>query len=527
MVASEYSVRSGDLNFDKFVNYLGSVETGKPLMNDLNGRTLTSRQFAMRARQFAGGVTSLGIEKGSRIAILGLNSFEYVEVMVGSILAGMITVPLNIRWSPKEFLYAIDHSQINTIVYDDTFAPMVDGIKENAGSLVNFIHISEGDVGEGVIRYESLLDAPCELELARDVSTECFMSYTGGTTGFPKGVVHTHESMMSCANILATNGCPTLQGTSMVVMPIFHLSGYGPIFARLLQNRPTVIVPMFRPDLVVAAVKKFDVSSFLLAPIMFQMLINAPEFEPKDFENVAQVVYGASPISEALLKLVQKNFPKTDLTQAYGMTEAGAGVYLWPQFHAGELARPGAAGQASSPLLDVRVEDDDGNELPANSIGEVVFYTPSIMSRYYNAPEQTAAAIRNGGYRTGDVGMKDDFGVLFLKDRLKDMIITGAENVYTAEVESAISLHPDVAMVAVIGIPSETYGEAVHAVIVPREGTAPTFEEIRNHAKERIAGYKCPRSISLADELPLSAMNKVLKNKLREKFWENHNREIA
>ncbi len=149
------------------------------------------------------------------------------------------------------------------------------------------------------------------------------------------------------------------------------------------------------------------------------------------------------------------------------------------------------------------------------------------MCRYYDAPEQTAAVLKNGGYRTGDVGMLDEMGILSLKDRKKDMIITGAENVYTAEVESAISTHPDVSMVAVIGIPDETYGEAVHAVIVPKEGKEPTFEEIRAHTKERIAGYKCPRSISLVEELPLSAMNKVLKNKLREPFWEKHDREIA
>ncbi|GHB17017.1 putative long-chain-fatty-acid CoA ligase [Pseudovibrio japonicus] len=527
MVVNQNSAQSGGMNFDKLVNYLGSVEMGRPLLNDLSGRTLTSKQFAMRARQFAKGLETLGVEKGSRVALLSLNSFEYAEAMVGAILADMIFVPLNIRWSAQELLYAIDHSQMNTIVYDDTFAPMVNAIKEQAGSLKHFIHIGQSDVDEGVSRYESLLEEPCELQLGRDVNTECFMSYTGGTTGFPKGVVHTHQSMLSCANILAINGTPTLPGAAMIVMPLFHLSGYGPILSRLLQNRPLVIVPMFRPDLIVAAVKTFDVTSFFMAPVMFQMLINAPEFNSEDFEDVTQISYGASPISEALLKLVQESFPKTGLTQAYGMTEAGAGVFLWPQFHSGEYARISAAGQASSPLLDVRVEDEEGNELPPNCVGELVFYTPSIMSRYYNAPEQTAAAIRNGGYRTGDVGLKDEFGVLFLKDRLKDMIITGGENVYTAEVESAISLHPDVAMVAVIGIPDETYGEAVHAVIVPREGTAPTFEDIRSHVKGRIAGYKCPRSISLVDELPLSAMNKVLKNKLREKFWENHDREIA
>ncbi|KZK87685.1 Long-chain-fatty-acid--CoA ligase FadD13 [Pseudovibrio sp. W64] len=527
MVGTHTGVPAGAMNFDMLVNHLQKVDTGIPLFKDLGGRAFSNPQFAKRTRQFAKGLQDLGHEPGARVAILSLNSAEYVEAMIGTMIAGMISVPLNIRWSAEEMLYAIGHSSMEAIVYDDTFSPMVAAIKERADSLKHFIHVGEKEQPEGTKAYADCLSVPIALELGRDVETECFMSYTGGTTGFPKGVVHTHSSMLASANIVAANGVPYHDRPALLVMPLFHLSGYGLLLARLIQNKPSLIVPMFRPDIVVAAVKNFDVSSFLMAPAMFQMLMHAPEFNSEDFLRVSQLYYGASPISEALLKLIQEKFPKTDLMQVYGMTEAGAATFLARQFHEGELMRFGAAGQAASPLIQLRIEDEDGNELPSNTIGEVVLYSPAVMKRYYNAPDQTAAVLRNGGYRTGDVGMVDDMGILSLKDRLKDMIITGAENVYTAEVESAISTHPDVSMVAVIGIPDETYGEAVHAVIVPKEGKTPTFEEIRAHTKERIAGYKCPRSMSLVEELPLSAMNKVLKNKLREPFWEDQNREIA
>lgn len=527
MVGTHTGVPAGAMNFDMLVNHLQKVDTGIPLFKDLGGRAFSNPQFAKRTRQFAKGLQDLGLEPGARVAILSLNSTEYVEAMIGTMIAGMISVPLNIRWSAEEMLYAIGHSSMEAIVYDDTFSPMVAAIKERADSLKHFIHVGEKDQPEGTTAYADCLSEPIALELGRDVETECFMSYTGGTTGFPKGVVHTHSSMLASANLVAANGVPYHDRPALLVMPLFHLSGYGLLLARLIQNKPSLVVPMFRPDIVVAAVKSFDVSSFLMAPAMFQMLMHAPEFNSEDFLRVSQLYYGASPISEALLKLIQENFPKTDLMQVYGMTEAGAATFLAKQFHEGELMRFGAAGQAASPLIQLRIEDEDGNELPANTIGEVVLYSPAVMKRYYNAPDQTAAVMRNGGYRTGDVGMVDDMGILSLKDRLKDMIITGAENVYTAEVESAISMHPDVSMVAVIGIPDETYGEAVHAVIVPKEGKEPTFEEIRAHTKERIAGYKCPRSMSLVEELPLSAMNKVLKNKLREPFWEDQSREIA
>ncbi|MEP4702737.1 MAG: AMP-binding protein, partial [Parasphingorhabdus sp.] len=268
---------------------------------------------------------------------------------------------------------------------------------------------------------------------------------------------------------------------------------------------------------IIAAVTKFGVNELGFAPTMMQMLMEDEAFNAKDFKSVSRVLYGSSPISAGLMAQLKKNFPKAGFVQAYGMTEAGICVFLAPQFHIGDLARIDAAGQPGAPSVRICIEDENGNEVPQGESGEIVFYSPSVMAEYQNNPSATAEAKRNGGLRSGDIGYLDDMGVLFVKDRMKDMIITGGENVYSVEVESAVSTHPDVAMVAVIGIPDEKWGETVHAVIVPAGDKEPKLEDIQTHVKDQIAGYKSPRSISVVKELPLSPMNKVLKHELRNR----------
>lgn len=515
------------MNLDMLAAHLDNSVTGFNLLTETTDRAQTAQEFVLRSRKLAGGLQGLGLEQGARVAILSLNSLEYVEGMLGTMLAGMVTVPLNIRWSPAELIYALDHSGIEAILFDDVFAPAVAAIKDQAKTLKVSIYAGQKEAPEGSIAYESLLGDPVDLQLDRDPETDCLISYTGGTTGFPKGVVHTHRSLLASSLIQASNNFPIATRTYINVMPLFHIAGFGLLFSRLLQNQPMVLMPAFRPDLIGALIKKYNIGSIGMAPVMIQMYLNDPAFNAEDFSGLEQQIYGASPISKGLLDQFLETLPHVQMTQAYGMTEAGIGIFLGHQFHTGPLANPAAAGQSGSPMLRIAIEDDNGTALPAGEVGEIVLYSPGIMSRYYNDPEQTAEVRRNGGYRTGDVGVLDENGVLSLKDRAKDMIISGGENVYSAEVESALSTHPEIAQVAVIGIPDEQFGEAVHAVIVPAEGKEPSFDDVRAYAHDKIAGYKCPRSISLIDALPLSAMNKVLKNELRAPFWEGHDRGIS
>ncbi|MEN8658212.1 MAG: AMP-binding protein [Marivita sp.] len=508
------------MNIDKIIIHLARTDEGNPLFADLAGRSLSAPSFANRVRQMVSGLRRLGLKPGAKVALLALNSIEYAETICGTICAGMVTVPLNIRWSPKELAFAIEDAGVEALIVDDNFLPTVPTIQSLTRQIKIVAHIGLADTPHSAVKYEELFDSYADLDPDRNPATECLISYTGGTTGFPKGVVHTHASLLASAGNMAINGTPSKGATYLIGVPMFHISGFGFLFARLLQNETLAIVPLFRPDLVIAAVKSLKVDEIGLVPTMLQMLMADPDFDAKDFQNIKRIYYGASPITEALLTQVMDAFKGAEMVQLYGMTEVGVICFLGPQFHCGPLARLAAAGQ-EGPLARIQIEDENGNEVANGEAGEVVIYGTSVMARYHDRPEQTEEAIRNGGLRSGDVGYKDELGVIFLLDRVKDMIVSGGENVYSAEVENAIASHPDVALVAVIAIPDEKFGEAVHAVIVAKNGREPTFESIREHAKEMISGYKCPRSIELIDEMPLSAMNKVLKTELRKPHWKS------
>lgn len=265
------------------------------------------------------------------------------------------------------------------------------------------------------------------------------------------------------------------------------------------------------------AIGNHHVTDVLLVPTMIQMLIDHSDSAGFDLTSLRHLIYGASPISEALVDRAQKAFPNTGLAQAYGMTElAPAATFLSAADH-DNPALQRSAGRAL-PHVEVRVVDPNGDEVPAGEIGEVIVRGDNVMLGYWNRPAETAATVRDGWMHTGDVARMDEQGYLFIIDRLKDMIITGGENVYSAEVENALAGHPTVAASAVIGVPDDQWGERVHAVIVSRPGSNPTEESIREHCRELIAGYKVPRSMEFVTELPVSGAGKVLKRELRERY---------
>ncbi|MCX7567911.1 AMP-binding protein [Sulfitobacter sp. F26169L] len=500
---------------DHLFDYVERGDSGQPAFQDLSGRSLSGPEFSRLTRRTAAGLKALGATSGAGVAILGLNSVETFQTLCASGIAGLVAVPLNLRWSPDELVYAIEDAGVEILAVEAPFLPLVDAIRAKTDRIKHVILMGEGDAPEGVTPLAEVSGDALPLDLDRDPDTELLMLYTGGTTGKSKGVIHTHATLMAGAEILVQANFPAAGKSYAGCFPFFHVAGTAPALARLMQRSTSFLVPMFRPDFIVAAVTKFGVQELGFAPTMMQMLMADDAFNAADFANVERILYGSSPISEGLMSQLQKNFPDAGFVQAYGMTEAGICVFLGPQFHVGDLARIDAAGQPAAPSVRIRIEDEQGNEVPRGESGEIVFYSPSVMARYQNQPDATAQALRGGGLRSGDVGYLDDMGVLVLKDRMKDMIITGGENVYSVEVESAISTHPDVAMVAVIGVPDDKWGEAVHAVIVPAGDKAPTLDSIQAHVKDKIAGYKAPRSISIAKELPLSPMNKVLKHELR------------
>lgn len=505
------------MNIEQIIERCALVNTGQPILRESSKTGLTPPEFANRVRGLAAGLAGLQLRPQAVIGLLALNSIAYAEALCATICAGLVIAPLNLRWSLAELNYAVSDAHIEVLIVDRTFHPLAKQLVATNPNIRHLYVIGEAHDESGFQSLELLFSEPLPLFLGRNPETPCLISYTGGTTGFPKGVVHTHGSLVSSALNMATASIPSKGRSYLIGVPLFHVSGFAFLFSRLLQLDPMVILPQFKADLVAEAVREMEIAEMGLVPTMLQMLISDPAFNVGDFASLKRIYYGASPISAALLRQVADTFDHVELTQVYGMTEVGVIMALGPQFHVGPLARPEACGQPLA-LSEVRIERNDGALCVEGEIGELVHYGPSLMAHYHNKPEETRQAFRNGGMRSGDAGFRDAMGVITLCDRVKDMVISGGENVYSVEVENAVASHPDVSMVAVIGVPDERFGEAVHAVIVPRPGANPTLEAIRSHCQDILAGYKCPRSIELVDALPLSAMNKVLKNALRENY---------
>lgn len=495
-------------------------------------RQATFAEFADRVARLASALQGLGVQPGDRVAILALNSDRYLEYMMAVPWAGAVLNPCNIRWSVAENRYALEDSGTQVLLVDDAFAGAAQELRGHSAVLRELIYIGEGSTPQGMHAYETLLaqSAPVP-DAVRRGSDLAGIFYTGGTTGFPKGVMLSHNNMVSSGLQARAEQLVTPGGRYLHVAPMFHLADIGVAQAHWLEGNTHVILPMFQPEQVLATIERERVTDTLLVPTMIQMLVDHPAMRaPRDLGSLRQIIYGASPISEAVLERAFEVLPGVGFVQAYGMTELSPLATINPAFnHSPQgraLGKLRSAGRACY-CCEVRVVDAEGQEVPRGSVGEVVVRGPGVMLGYWNKPEATEQAIRQGWMHTGDGATMDADGYLFIVDRMKDMIISGGENVYSVEVENALAQHPAVAACAVIGIPSEQWGEAVHAVVVPKPGQHPTAEALIAHCKALIAGYKCPRSIELRDALPLSGAGKVLKTKLREPHWAAHERKVA
>lgn len=510
---------------NQIVRGLQGIDPGVPAFMDLDGSTVGFAEFASAVRRVASGIVEFAPGKGATIGILALNSRRYVEVLLAAAWAGRTAVPLNVRWSPTELAQVVDDAGIEVLFVDNTLLPQLVQLHALAPRLRHVIGI-DGSGGPVITaQFDDLLGMKLMEEVPATTDTVAAVIYTGGTTGVAKGAMHTQGSLLASAiNFVCGNGVPA-GARCLVSLPLFHSGAIGVTFARLLQRSTIVMAPMFRPDLVLQAVRRCDIDAMVLVPTMLGMLLDARDFRPDDFRRVHAIAYGASPMPAALLRRVMVALPHATLTQAYGMTEVGLAVMLPDRLHRGEQAQLTAAGQAG-PLYEVAVVDAKGRELPRGRLGEVVFRGPGVMKGYLNKPQATAEVLREGVMHSGDAGILDDQGVLTLMDRVKDMIVSGAENVYSVEVEQIISTHPNVVQCAVIGVPDDTYGERVHAVVVLRAGTSLTLDELRKHCAPSLAGYKCPRSLELRDALPLSSMGKVLKITLRDAHWAGQARRV-
>ena len=485
-------------------------------------RVRTWRESAERIARLAGALRELGVRRGDRVAMLGLNSDRYHEYLLACWWIGAAVNPINIRWAPPEIRYSLTQSGTRFLLVDDAHVPVVEQLLDVLDVVV---HCGEQPAPDGMLSYEDLVTGGEEVADGRyGGDTLAGVFYTGGTTGFPKGVMLSHANMaVSALGGQAGASIAEPGGRMLHAAPMFHIAALAAWQAQALVGGTHVLVPMFEPVAVLRAIQRHRVAVAMLPPVMIQLLVQHPERDAYDLSSFQTFIYGASPMPEVVLRRAMAAFPAARFVQAYGMTEvAPVAALLTGRDHV-EGTRLASAGRAA-PHAEIKVVDAEGAEVPCGQVGEVAVRGGHVMSGYWDKPAETAAALRDGWMHTGDGGYLDEAGYLYIVDRMKDMIVTGGENVYSSEVENALAQHPSVASCAVIGVPDDVYGERVHAVIVLEPGTIATAEDLREHCKTLVAGYKAPATAEFVTSLPLSPAGKIRKTELREPYWRDRTR---
>lgn len=491
----------------------------------------TYRQHADRTLQLTRALGErLDITRRDRFAVMALNSHEYFELYHAAFLGGGVINPLNLRLAGKELDYIIRDSGTEVIFTDQFFANAIAqalDASDEPNKVRKVVLIGGGDVPHD-LAYDELIDGVDVVVPDEPEEDEAaVLMYTGGTTGLPKGVLLDHRAeILNLYHVSIAFGFED-DAVNLVQTPMFHAASMGAILGTPISGGTAVTMPMFDPAGALALIEAHGVTQTVMVPTMIGMMLNHPDFTPEKIASLRQLIYGASPMPAAILGRMLELSPDLEIFQGYGMTECSAVLtILNADDHRAGGERLRSAGRAV-PGVALSIRDDEGNEVPRGETGEVWARGGNFMQRYWNKTEATEEVFEGGWYHTGDAGYLDPGGYLFLVDRVKDMIVTGGENVYSAEVESALSKHPAVEQVAVIGIPHDTWGEQVHAVVVLAAGAEATEEELQAFAREEIAGYKVPKSIEFrAEPLPLSGAMKVLKRDLRAPYWEGHGRGV-
>lgn len=479
-------------------------------------RTLTYGELDARANRVAQGLIAAGCKPGARVAIVSRNSATFMEIAIGALKARVVLLAVNWRLAPPEIRYILDHGEAELVFAEEDF---VEAVKQ--ASSRKLIAIGAG--------YEAWRDASpvTPPHLAYHPDDVIVQMYTSGTTGLPKGVQLTNRNYTSYMAMFAE--IPWQQNAADDVMfapaPFFHVNGINAALRSLSVGSRLITIDQFRPAEVVEIFAREKVTRATLAPAMIQMCLEVPGIEKLDFSSLRLITYGGSPIAERVLKDAGEVFG-CPFAQGYGMTEATSAVaMLAPEDHDPVSGKLKSCGRPL-PGVEVRVVDADGRPCPPRVIGEVMVRGPVVTKGYWRDEKATAGAIVDGWLRTGDAAYFDEEGYLYIHDRVKEMIVSGGENIYPAEVENALFHHPDVADVAVIGVPHAKWGEAVKALVIPKPGRAISERSLIEHARSRIAGFKVPKSIDFVAAIPRNAAGKILRRELRKPFWENRERNV-
>jgi long-chain acyl-CoA synthetase len=479
------------------------------------GRSLDYAGLHVRSTAIAQALWADGLRRGDRVAYLGVESVDYYATMIACAKAGTVLIPINFRLTAPE----VDH-----ILRDSGSALLLADPEPRARLGVTTRVVGTDELDDWIAGVPAV-----EPTRQSGVDDPVVQLYTSGTTGLPKGVVLAQGALFAVRDLLAGAGLDWIDwragDRSLIGIPGFHVGGVWWSAQGFAAGITNVAMPRFDSTGALRLIREWEITTACVVPTMLRLLLAEPGADKAAFASVRKIVYGGSPIAESLLEAALPVFD-CDFAQIYGLTETGnTAVCLPPADHVPGGPRLRAAGRPY-PGVRVKIVDSTGIPLPAGEIGEVCLHTPARMTGYWGMPEATAATLVDGWVHTGDAGYLDADGYLFIHDRLKDMIIVGGENVYPNEVENTLATHPGVADVAVVGVPDERFGEAVHAFVAPRPGVQVRPADLLRHCRGRLAGFKVPSAFELVDVVPRNPSGKILRRELRERFWSTRDRQV-
>lgn len=494
------------------------------------GKRFTWAEADRRVNRLANALLGLGVKREDHVAILSKNCNEYLEAYFGCARSASILTAINYRLTARELHYVIENSEAKVVIVSDEFLDVLEEVRPRLKMAEHYIVI--GETPKGMTNYDKLLASASseKPELEQHEDDVVLQMYTSGTTGLPKGAMLSHRNLITNATGCSF-GMQLQQGDCiLMVAPLYHMAAGMCSLSVILQGGPILLHRDFNPMAILGDMEGGEVTCALLIPVMLNFLLQMPDIDKRDFSHIRGLIYGASPMPVEVLRKGMEIF-KCDFVQGYGQTESSAVLcVLRPEDHVldgtpEQLKRLGSAGREVFGS-EVRVVDEQGNDVKPGQIGEVIGRGKNVMKGYWKMPEATAETLRDGWLHTGDLATVDEAGYVYILDRIKDMIISGGENIYSREVEEVLFMHPAVADAAVIGVPDEQWGESVKAFVVLREGEKTTAEGIIEFTRKYLAGYKRPRSIEFMESLPRNLSGKVLKKILREPYWKDQDRAV-
>ncbi len=499
---------------------------------EMNGKTLTYREVNFYANRFAYSLLAQGLHKGDHFTYISMNSMEMIVMYYGAAKTGIIPVPLNYRLAPHEALYIVNDSSSKLVFCQPEFSEGIDTVSSEFESVKALILLDSMGSQPGWIQFDDWLvadDSNPGIEI-RDTD-QLYQMYTSGTTGLPKGVMSNHYAV--CSNIASAGyftGMETSADRCLTVAPMYHVAAAVTAMLVIANGSTVVILAGFEPKTFINNLESEKITMVTLVPAMIQAcLVNVPDIDSRDFSRLRRITYGASPISMDTLVNAMEKFG-CEFAQGFGMTELSCiatGLSVEDHVRAVE-SEPRLLASAGRAIMgtEVRIADDMDKEVPCGTIGEIQVRGPHLMTGYWNNPEATQEALKDGWMHTGDAAFMDEKGYIYIQDRIKDMVVSAGENIYPAEVEKALFKHPAIADAAVIGIPSEKWGESVLAFVALKSNEKPTAEDLIEFCRSYLAGYKLPQKVEFVDSLPRNASGKVLKNELRKPYWEGIKRKV-